>query len=256
MPIVAIDNLADNYAWLLIGAQQQAVLVDPGEAPPILAALQKHKVRLVGILATHHHADHVGGIEDVQKALPQPVPVWGSAYDIERGRIPYATPRTALADGQRMRVGDIEIEAIHTPGHTLGALCYFVAEHQAVFTGDTLFLYGCGRLFEGSAVQMWQSLQRVRSLPDATQICCGHAYTDKNLRFARRTLPGNADIAQAWQQWQSTKEADKPRTHSVAQQRRCNPFWLADEAATQQALQLEDAQQAFGALRARRDNFA
>src|SRR5262249_41730092 len=146
-------------------------------------ALARRGLTLAGILSTHHHVDHVGGNEELLREFPQ-AKVFGFAGD--QGRLPGLT--NPLRDGERFAGGGLEFRALHIPGHTTGALAY--ASDDSVFTGDTLFVAGCGRLFEGSAAQMYESLNvKLAALPDTTQVYCGHEYTAKNLEFALHLEP-------------------------------------------------------------------
>lgn len=258
----AVPVLHDNYAWVVVGADDQAVVIDPGEATPVVAALARHNLRLAGVLATHHHHDHVGGIAALVDAAPTPVAVWASAYDVQRCRVPRATH--AAHDGQAFVVGGIAFVPLAVPGHTLGAVAFYAEAHQVVFTGDTLFLAGCGRLFEGDAATMWHSLQRLRALPEATRVCCGHDYVDKNLRFAGTVLPPEAvaatddPAAERARRATGGGEASGPLPApwaTLATEKRRNPFLQADAPALQARLGTAAAPDAFAELRRRRDGF-
>jgi hydroxyacylglutathione hydrolase len=229
MRIVPIACLKDNYAYLVIcEATRSAAVVDPSEAGPVLAAVQREDVTLAAIWQTHHHWDHVGGNQDLLRAHPG-LEVVGHASD--QGRIPGQT--TLLEDGAEVAVGEVRARIIHNPGHTSGAISYHVAGaeagHGAVFTGDTLFLAGCGRLFEGSPAQMHTSLTRLAALPDETRVYCGHEYTASNLRFAAAVEPHN--------------EAVQARAHTVERMRAAGapsvPGTMADERATNPFLRVD-----------------
>lgn len=182
----AVPVLSDNLVWLLEGTDGRCVVIDLGQAEPVLAALIDRGLTPIAVLITHHHADHIAGLADFLRV--HPVPVYGSAHESS----PFATHR--LADGARIELpGFASLSAWHTPGHTQGHVC-FVTDGVA-FTGDTLFTAGCGRLFEGSAAQMAHSLSRLAELPTDTRICCGHEYTADNLRFAAHLEPHNAAVA-------------------------------------------------------------
>jgi hydroxyacylglutathione hydrolase len=198
-----VPCLRDNYAYLVESLDSGAlVLVDAPEAAPILAALDALPdglARLGALWSTHHHHDHVGANLAIAAAWadlhepPLPIlPIGGHASD--RGRIPGQT--TYLEDRDAWKIDHLEIQAIHVPGHTLGAVAYLVTSpaSRALFTGDTLFLGGCGRLFEGTAEQMASSLSRLTSVPDDTLVFCGHEYTAANLRFALTLEPDHAPI--------------------------------------------------------------
>ena len=180
-----VRALADNYIWLIESprAPSQVVVVDPGDAAPVIAELERRGASLAAILLTHHHPDHIAGVPALL-ALAR-VPVIGPAD----GRIPFLT--RSLADAERLELGDLGLafESLHVPGHTLTHLAF--CGHGALFCGDTLFSAGCGRLFEGTALQMNASLNRLRGLPPDTRIYCGHEYTEANLRFALAVEPHN-----------------------------------------------------------------
>jgi hydroxyacylglutathione hydrolase len=187
--IIQIPLLADNYAYLLKDkATDKTAVVDPSAAPPILKLLEEKKWQLDYVLNTHHHWDHTDGNLHLKEVTG--CEVVGSKID--EHRIPGIT--IALGDGDSWQLGEAEAHILLTPGHTLGAICYWFEESHAVFTGDTLFTLGCGRTFEGTAEQMWTSLQRLGKLPDETKIYCGHEYTVNNARFALSIDPDNKSL--------------------------------------------------------------
>lgn len=189
MRVVTIKCLRDNYAYLVIDdtvATPVATVVDPGEAGPVREALERENVRLAAIWLTHHHPDHVGGAPEL---AGDGIEVVAHASDVSR--IPGVT--RPVNEGDTVRVGGLEARILHNPGHTLGAISYVVGD--AVFTGDTLFGAGCGRIFEGTPAMMHASLQKLAALPPATRVYFGHEYTANNLRYAAEAEPGNAAIA-------------------------------------------------------------
>jgi hydroxyacylglutathione hydrolase len=181
MRVVTVPCLLDNYAYLLCDGDR-ALVVDPGEAAPVEAALAREGLELVGVLATHHHHDHVGGIAGLAGARALEV----VAFEGE-SRVPH---RTQGVGRERARtsfeVSGFALEALHVPAHTTGAVAYLWGEH--LFTGDTLFRAGAGRLFEGTPSDLFESLTRLASLPPTTRVWCGHEYTAKNLAFAKHAL--------------------------------------------------------------------
>ncbi len=193
MRVVPIPQLADNYAYLVIDdATGSAAVVDVAEAEPVLEAARAERASLEAILSTHHHFDHVGGNADLVARLGSGnVRVYG--YRADKARIPELTH--ALDDGESFAVGSLTGKALFIPAHTRGHLAYYFPSERAVFTGDTLFAAGCGRLFEGDAAEMKASLSRLASLPDETNVYCGHEYTQRNLEFAATLEPENRDIA-------------------------------------------------------------
>ncbi|RZJ03136.1 MAG: hydroxyacylglutathione hydrolase, partial [Rubrivivax sp.] len=180
-PLPAFD---DNYLWLLDNGRE-ALVVDPGDAAPVAAALDARGLTLAGILLTHHHADHVGGVNALRDRLRGPL------YAPANEQMP--EPVTRVQGGQTVELLGLRFAVIDVPGHTAGHIAYFAADVPGsaplLFCGDTLFSAGCGRLFEGTPAQMHASLQSLAGLPDDTRVCCAHEYTLSNLRFAREVDP-------------------------------------------------------------------
>ena len=254
LDIRGLPLLSDNYAWLWIRpASRECAVVDPSEAAPVAAAIRAQGLTLRWILATHHHWDHTGGIAELAAELG-PVEVVGSSYDRDQGRVPAQT--RAVDDGDTLDVLGTPVACLHVPGHTLGAVAYHLPREGAVFTGDTLFTAGCGRLFEGTPAQMVESLTRLRALPPATRVYCGHEYTVKNLRFAVTLLPGDDTIAErlaASERTRAAGEATVPA--SLAVEQRTNPFLRADDPALAKATGRGDPVDVFAEIRRRRDAF-
>lgn len=226
MNLIALPAFSDNYIWMLHDGAR-AVVIDPGDAAPVIAALDAQRLALAAILVTHHHGDHVGGVDDLRGRLQGPV------YGPRREPIP--EPFIALDDGDIVEVLGLRFEVIDVPGHTAGHIAYF---HQGVeptpilFCGDTLFSAGCGRLFEGTPAQMHASLSRLSALPGDTRVCCAHEYTLSNLKFAAAVEPGNAarDEYIAW--CETTRARGEPTLpSSVARERAVNPFLRVDAPA-------------------------
>jgi len=241
MLIVPVPCLKDNYAYLVID-RGDAAIVDPGEAAPVLAAVEQAGVQLTSIWATHHHPDHVGGVPELVRAIPG-LTVIGHEHD--RDRIPGLT-RT-VADGDEVALGDeVKARVIHNPGHTLGAISYWIetrpGEADAVFTGDTLFGGGCGKLFEGTAAQMHASLVRLTSLPGDCRVYFGHEYTASNLRFAAAVEPDSPSVAARAERVAARRAAGEPTTPStVAEERETNPFVRVDQPSVVAAARAHDA---------------
>ncbi len=214
--VVALRAFSDNYIWT-IRDRSHAVVVDPGEAQPVIDYLEREKLTLAAILNTHHHADHVGGNAALLARCP--VPVFGPHDE----RIPEVSIR--LADGQHFRLPhfDIEMETLEIPAHTRSHIAFVGG--GMLFCGDTLFAAGCGRLFEGTPRQMHDSLTRLARLPDDTLVYCGHEYTLSNLKFARAAEPDNDQLPLLEARMQALRDAGKPTLPStIAQEKATNPF--------------------------------
>jgi hydroxyacylglutathione hydrolase len=247
--IEIIPCLSDNYAYLVKSGDQCAV-VDPSEAAPVKAALARKGWRLTHILNTHHHLDHCGGNLDLKRETG--ATIVGPAKDA--ARIPGIDLGVDEAsgwefDGRKVRV-------LEVPAHTRGAIT-FVIDGNA-FTGDTLFLMGCGRLFEGDPQMMWTSLSKLMTLPDETKIFCGHEYTQSNGRFALTLEPGNQALQKRMEDVQAARAAGQPTVPAtISLEKQTNPFLRPDSPEIRKSLGMEDANTvaAFGEIRARKDRF-
>ncbi|KAJ3161803.1 hypothetical protein HDU86_006574 [Geranomyces michiganensis] len=252
MRITPVPCLSDNYAYVCQDSQGRAFVVDPVEPPKVLDAAETLKVKVAALLTTHHHADHSGGNAAFAKAIPN-IPVYG--YD---SRIPALT--TPVQDGDVFSIGALEVKSLFTPCHTTGSVCYYVQDKEtgerAVFTGDTLFIGGCGRFFEGTAEQMQRSLNVVlASLPDDTAVYCGHEYTKSNLKFAAHVDPTNPAV-RAKAEWCENKHSTVPS--SIGEEKTFNPFMRVGSEAIKKQLGLSDGAsevEVMGALRSAKDKF-
>jgi hydroxyacylglutathione hydrolase len=216
--VLTVPAFKDNYLWLIHDGVHAAV-VDPGDAAPILAALESHKLSLVAILLTHHHADHVGGVPELLSRYK--VPVIGPRAD---GIDVVATP---VAENDTVTVPDLSLElsVLDVPGHTRGHIAYVAREQGWLFCGDTLFAGGCGRLFEGTPEQMVGSLAKLAALPDATKVYCAHEYTLSNLRFAREVEPNNPELIARIEREQAKRAQNMPTVPStIGLEKATNPF--------------------------------
>ena len=255
--IIPIPAFRDNYIWAVQSGHVAAV-VDPGDAAPVLAWLDANGVALSAILATHHHADHVGGVPALRARYD--VPVFGPAHE----EIPQRTH--PLAEGDRIVVPGIELllSVFDIPGHTAGHIAYYtLPPDPLVFCGDTLFAAGCGRIFEGTPQQMWTSLAKLAALDENTRVYCGHEYTLANLRFAAAVEPASADIEARVAHERDKRERDLPTLPStIGAERATNPFLRAAlpdvmaRAAAHARRPMAGAVDAFATLREWKNAFA
>jgi hydroxyacylglutathione hydrolase len=257
MQIYRLPALSDNYIFLLHDPQHNiAAVVDPAVAKPVLQKLKDLQARLVVILNTHHHSDHVGGNRDLLQVFPDAV-VYGGAED--RGRIP--GQMVFLQEGNRVSFGDRVAEVFFVPGHTRAHIAYYFPPTGGegvgeLFCGDTLFAGGCGRLFEGTPAQMVASLSKIRALPDNTRIWCAHEYTLKNLQFALMVEPNNADLQTRFQTTQTMRQHSEATVPSLlGLEKQTNPFLRWDHADLKQATHTSDPIQSFARLRGMKDQF-
>jgi hydroxyacylglutathione hydrolase len=221
MAIIPVPQLSDNYAYLVVDdASKECGVVDCAEADKVVAEVNRRGLKLTTVLPTHWHFDHVGGNEDVVRMVPG-LRVYGARG--ERGRIPAQTD--PIDDGDTVEVGSLRGRVIGIPAHTNGHVAYYFPDLNAVFTGDTLFIAGCGRVFEGRAQTMVDSLAKLSALPDSTQVYCGHEYTEKNLRFAL-TLEPNNQMLQNKHEWARKARAEGKYTipSTIGEEKQFNPF--------------------------------
>jgi hydroxyacylglutathione hydrolase len=256
MPTVLhVRAFRDNYIWLVCSrVRPLVVIVDPGDSAPVLAFLERERLTPAAILCTHHHNDHVDGVAGICERYP--VPVYGPAG----GRI--GMVNRPLNDGDIVQLPDAELafRALAVPGHTLDHFAYLF--DNLLFCGDTLFSAGCGRLFEGTAAQLHDSLRRLRELPDETQVYCGHEYTLANLRFASAVEPANTIITEYRHATEARLAANQPSLPStLATEKQVNPFLRVDTLPVREAAAhyagtwLENDVAVFAALRRWKDEF-
>ncbi len=255
LSVHAIRAFSDNYLWLFHQAgNTEAYVVDPGDATPVLETLASHELNLAGILVTHQHPDHIGGIPRLLK--DSNVPVYGPA-DIDLVSNP-------VAEGDSLQLADVTIQVLEVPGHTLNHLAYVVEEGDhapKLFCGDTLFAGGCGRLFEGTPQQMYQSLQKLTKLPARTLIYCAHEYTQSNLKFALAVEPDSIPLQHRFTEVCAKRDGDIPTVpSSLEMERQTNPFIRCEvpeviAAARANGADSDSPVEVFAALRRWKDNF-
>ncbi|MFZ0099555.1 MAG: hydroxyacylglutathione hydrolase [Gemmobacter sp.] len=252
LELVTIPCLKDNYAFLIHDTDSGATaVVDVPEAGPILDALDARGWTLTHVLLTHHHWDHIDGLPGLM--IGPEVAVIGAAADAHR--LPPLTQ--AVAEGDTIHVGNAEARIFDVSGHTVGHIAFWFPDSALLFTGDSLMAMGCGRLFEGTPAQMWQSLSKLAALPDATLVCSGHEYTEGNARFAR-TLDEPPALIERMDRIARARASGLPTVPStLAEERATNPFLRASDPALKKSLGLGDATDAevFATIRARKDNF-
>lgn len=235
LTVYSIPALESNYFWLLQPNPEDpaAYILDPGDAEPVLAALAQLRLRLAGIIITHHHWDHTGGIDAL--LAQHSVPVYGPAST----RIPQITH--SLNEGDTLELPDLSLDVIAVPGHTLDHIAYLYKGNDRnnsikLFCGDALFAGGCGRMFEGSPVQMWDSLQKLRDLPDLTQVYCSHEYTQANLEFALKVEPDNQLLQRRLLEVRGLRQAGQSTVPStIGVEKDTNPFLRCDLPPIKQA---------------------
>ncbi len=247
--IVYVPVYFDNYVYMLIQGKR-AGAVDPGAAGPVIAYLKKHDLKLSQIFCTHHHHDHVGGVEELKKTF---------------GCVVYGPPDTRipsldkpLSDKERIYFEDLALRVMSVTGHTRSHIAYYAPEGEFLFTGDCLFLGGCGRVFEGTPEQMYNSLKKLAGLPDSTWIFPGHEYTQENLEFALSLEPNHKAVSQRLARVRKIRRTYTPTVPgTISEERTTNPFLRVHENGLRKVLHMEDASNAevFGAIRRLKDKF-
>ncbi len=250
MNLISIPAFQDNYIWLLQNDQQECIIVDPGEAEPVFAALAERHLTLKAILLTHHHHDHVGGVPALLARFD--VPVYGPRETAGKGA------GHIVGEGDTVQVLDMAFSVLAFPGHTLGHVGFYSAPY--LFCGDTVFSAGCGRLFEGTPKQMYESFQKVKQLPPDTLICAAHEYTLANLAFARAILPQDPEIVaheRKIKQLRAKNQASLPTTLHL--EGKINLFLRCHDVDLQNKLDphhaLDEEWRIFALLREKKDHF-
>ncbi len=245
-----VPALKDNYIWMFATGEGSWAAVDPGEVHPVRQFLQAQEGSLSHILLTHHHHDHIGGVADLRKIYQ--ATVIGSERD--QARLPPLD--VAVSDGQQISLGSESAMVLEVPGHTSGHVVYLLQD--VLFAGDTLFRFGCGRIFEGAPERMWESLQRIRQLPDATRLCAAHEYTLVNLQFACSLEPNNNQLQNMLKHIFQQTDMELPTMPSpLGEEKLYNPFLRADDSQFAKNIGLTgySAEQVFTSIRKKRNSF-
>ncbi|KHN50167.1 hydroxyacylglutathione hydrolase [Pectobacterium fontis] len=251
MNLISIPALQDNYIWLLSNKENHCVIVDPGEASPVLHALEQNSFFPEAILLTHHHNDHVGGVSEILKHYPN-LPVFGPKETAKCG----AT--RLITEGNTVSLLNSEFSVMAVPGHTSGHIAYY--NEPFLFCGDTLFSAGCGRTFEGTPNQLHESIQKIAKLPDSTVVCCAHEYTLSNLKFSNAIWPEDPDIASyLYKISQIREKSQSSLPTTLGLERKINLFLRCHEIDLKRKLSDEPENienwQAFEILRRKKDGF-
>ena len=253
MNIEIISCLSDNYSYLIHEEETNTVaIIDPSEFEPCDEIIKNKYKRLDYILNTHHHFDHVGGNEKLKKKYKSTV----LGYEGDKDRIPYIDK--SLNDNQNFKIGNLNFLVIFIPGHTKGHIAFYIEKEKIIFTGDTLFSLGCGRVFEGTYKQMFDSINKLKKLSKKTKIYCGHEYTEKNLKFCIKYDPNNKNLRKK-KEWIDAKVKSKLPTIpiTIEEELETNIFLRCNDQSVKNALNLKNCseQEIFAKLRDLKDNF-
>ncbi len=247
LTIFPIPAFKDNYIWTFFDKNNHAWVVDPGDATPVIEVLEAKRLKLQGIFITHHHRDHMGGVSDLLKYNDR-VMVVGS------DKSPHDFIHQRVKEGDEVRCEFFSLKVLDIPGHTLDHVAYY--NNEWLFCGDTLFSIGCGKIFEGTPLQMFSSLQKLSQLSDTIQVYCGHEYTVANLAFAQQVEPENAVLLEKAQRMQKIREKHLPSLPSrLSDEKQMNPFLRCEEASIKKAVEahfnkkLDNAVEVFAYLR-------
>lgn len=251
--VIVIPCLSDNYTYLVrCHRSDVTAVIDPGEAAPVIAELEEREWNLDLVINTHHHHDHIGGNAELMEKYGAKL----LGPTAETARIPNMDE--TCAEGDQVLIGELEGRVFDVPGHTTGHIAFYFPAITALFSGDSLFALGCGRLFEGTPEQMWKSLCKFRNLPNSTQVYCGHEYTQANARFAKTIETSNPVLMARCQDIDGLRARNLPTIPSrLDVELATNPFLRADEPSVAEALGMsnQSAVEIFTEIRKRKDNF-
>ena len=253
LKIFVINALSDNYIYLLRNEHKNITsVIDPGESEPVLEFLNNKNWHLDEIINTHHHHDHIGGNKKLLDVYKSKL----IAPSYENNRI--SNINIPVSDNETHNIAGVLAKVIHTPGHTLGHVCFYMPEEKYLFSGDTLFYLGCGRVFEGTMDQMWLSLLKLRSLPEDTTVYCGHEYTISNMKFAKYIDNDNALLNEVSLEIKNKREKALPTIpFNLGVEKKINPFLRADDDdfIKSVGLRSNSASESFGEIRLKKDNY-
>ena len=253
LEIHIIKALTDNYIYLLRNKEKNITsVIDPGESKPVINFLNDKGWKLDQIINTHHHHDHIGGNSELLNIYKSKL--IAPSYDKER----ILNADIYASDNEEISIAGINTKVIFTPGHTLGHICLYMEEEKCLFSGDTLFYLGCGRVFEGTMKQMWQSLLKLRSLPDETMVYCGHEYTMSNANFCNYIDPNNKLLKKVYPKIKENSEKSLPSIpFKLGMDKQTNPFLRADQLEFLKSINMEgtDPVNVFKEIRLQKNNF-
>ncbi|XP_063699138.1 hydroxyacylglutathione hydrolase, mitochondrial-like [Culicoides brevitarsis] len=250
-----LSALSDNYMYLIIDpSTKEAAIVDPVDPESVIAAVKTEGVKLSKVLTTHHHWDHAGGNEKLVSLFTE------NKLEVFGGDERIGALTNHVKHGDTLKIGNLDVECLHTPCHTSGHICYYVSSpfgEKAVFTGDTLFLGGCGRFFEGTAEQMYEALiEKLSKLPDETKVFCGHEYAKQNLLFGLKVEPENVDIRNKLAWVEEVRGENIPSVpSSIGEEKKINPFMRVNEQSLREYTKSGDGISAMGVIRKEKDSF-
>ena len=253
LEINIINAFSDNYIYIIRNETMKITsVVDPGESTPVIKFLKNKGWHLDEIVNTHHHHDHIGGNAELLKIYQSKLiaPVYDKNH--------ISNIDILVSDNDFISIAGTRTKVIHTPGHTLGHVCFYMADEKCLFSGDTMFYLGCGRVFEGTMEQMWLSLLKLRSLPDDTLIYCGHEYTTSNAKFANHIDPNNKLLKEAIIEVKNKRERGLPTVpFELGKEKTINPFLRADDQNFSNSIGLKtnNPKETFKAIRLQKDNF-